>query len=48
MVANLSDRELCERYEALYTGVVADVLDDYGYEDQTLDHRIKPLSRDIH
>ncbi|MEF8790256.1 MAG: RraA family protein [Haloarculaceae archaeon] len=47
MVANISEAELCERYEQLYTGVVADVLDDYGYEDQTLDHRIKPLSRDM-
>lgn len=47
MVADLSETELCDRYEALYTGVVADVLDDYGYEDQTLDHRIKPLARDM-
>ena len=47
MVANISEAELCERYEQLYTGVVADVLDDYGYEDQTLDHHIKPLSRDM-
>jgi regulator of RNase E activity RraA len=47
VVADLSEHELCERYEALYTGVVADVLDDYGYEDQTLGHRIEPLDRDM-
>lgn len=47
MGTNHSKRDLCERYEELYTGVVADVLDDYGFEDQTLDHRIKPLTRDM-
>jgi regulator of RNase E activity RraA len=46
-MADVPEAELCDRYEQLYTGVVADVLDDYGYEDQTLDHRIKPLSRDM-
>lgn len=45
MVTNIQTSELCNRYANLYTGLVADVLDDYGYEDQTLNHRIEPLSR---
>ncbi|MFB6135586.1 MAG: RraA family protein [Halobacteriaceae archaeon] len=38
-----SASDLCDRYEQLYTGVVADVLDEYGYEDQTMDRHIEPL-----
>jgi regulator of RNase E activity RraA len=35
--------ELCERYSATYTGLLTDVLEARGLEDQTLDHRIEPL-----
>lgn len=38
-------KELCDRYEKLYTGVITDILDDYGYEDQTLNRNIKPIDR---
>jgi regulator of RNase E activity RraA len=47
MPSNLSKTELCDRYANLYTGVVTDILDDFGYEDQTLDTSIKPISRDL-
>jgi regulator of RNase E activity RraA len=36
--------ELCDRYEQLYTGVVADVLDSMGYRDQTMDSDIAPIN----
>lgn len=39
--------ELCDRYEELYTGVVADALDALGYPDRTLDHDIRPLDREL-
>lgn len=35
--------DLCDRYEQLYPGAVVDVLDDRGYEDQTLSPDIAPL-----
>lgn len=35
--------ELCDRYEALYTGVIADVLDERGFMDQVLDPGIEPI-----
>jgi 4-hydroxy-4-methyl-2-oxoglutarate aldolase len=47
MFSELSAQELCDRYERLYTGVVTDVLDDYGYKDQTFDRSIKPISREM-
>lgn len=36
---------LCDRYEQLYTGLVADALDDRGYTDQTLDPSLTPIDR---
>jgi 4-hydroxy-4-methyl-2-oxoglutarate aldolase len=47
MSDEVSDQELCDRYERLYTGIVADVLDNYGYKDQTLHRSIKPIDRKI-
>jgi regulator of RNase E activity RraA len=41
MVATLE--ELCHRYQNLYSGLVADVLDDRGYEDQILSSDVGPL-----
>jgi len=38
---------LCDRYQELYTGLVADALDDRGYTDQILDSKINPLQRDM-
>jgi regulator of RNase E activity RraA len=35
--------ELCDRYAELYPGAITDVLDDRGYEDQTLDFEINPV-----
>ena len=37
------DRELCERYEALYTGAVSDVLREFCLVDQALPPEIHPL-----
>ena len=39
----ISDKELCERYEKLFSGAVNDVLREYGYLDNTLPHEILPL-----
>lgn len=39
----ISDKELCERYEQLYTGAVNDVLRELTYLDQTLPVNILPL-----
>jgi regulator of RNase E activity RraA len=39
----ISDRELCERYEALFTAAVNDVLRERGLVHQTLPHNILPL-----
>lgn len=39
----LSLAELTSRYEALYPGAVVDVLDDRGFEDQTMRAGIAPL-----
>ncbi|HXX36865.1 MAG TPA: RraA family protein [bacterium] len=35
--------ELCARYRRLYTGAIADVLDDKGLWHQIVDHHIQPL-----
>lgn len=43
MTAKLSITELCDRFERLYPGAVTDVLDDRGFEDQTLAPAIGPL-----
>lgn len=45
--ATVPTGELCDRYAALYPGAVADVLDDRGYEDQTLAPGIGPLDDDV-
>ena len=36
-------RELLERLEALYSSVVADVLDQMGHREQVMSHEIRPL-----
>ena len=42
----LSDAELCDRYEDLYPGAVADSLDDLGYERRTLPSAIDGLTHE--
>lgn len=37
-------KDLASRFQQLYTGVVADVLDGLGYRNQVLPHRIAPTS----
>jgi len=39
--------QLCDRYEALYPGAIADVLDDRGLTDQTLDRGITPIRAEM-
>jgi 4-hydroxy-4-methyl-2-oxoglutarate aldolase len=39
--------QICERYKKLYGGVVYDVLDHFGFPDQTLTHDFAPLSAGI-
>ncbi|MGB9958800.1 RraA family protein (plasmid) [Haloferax prahovense] len=41
------DKELLAKYEDLYTPAVADVMHEYGYEEQTLDPEITPLDDDM-
>lgn len=36
-------REICERYEKLYTGAVADILDEMGYRRQCLAKELRPV-----
>ncbi|RPI07484.1 MAG: RraA family protein [Zetaproteobacteria bacterium] len=36
-------REICERYEKLYTGAVADILDEKGFRRQCLAKELRPL-----
>lgn len=43
MADEIPTAELCDRYAELYPGAITDVLDDRGYEDQTLDYEINPL-----
>jgi regulator of RNase E activity RraA len=43
-MAEIPTAELCDRYEQLYTGVVADVLDSMGYRDQIMDSDITPIN----
>ena len=40
----LSDRDLCDRYEELHPGAVADSLDALGYDRRTLSTEIGPLT----
>ena len=39
-----SMEEICNRYKRLYAGAVYDVLESMGYPNQTLSHRIAPLT----
>lgn len=39
----ITDAELLAKYEDLYTPAIADVLHEYGHEEQTLDPQITPL-----
>ena len=41
-----SDGDLCDRYEQLHPGAVADSLDALGYERRTLPSAIAPLTQD--
>lgn len=43
----IDDGELCDRYERLYPGAVADILDDMGYTRRTLPSSIGPLTTDM-
>jgi regulator of RNase E activity RraA len=45
MSATIPSRELCKRYERLYTGLITDVLDDFGYKSQTMSSALEPLDR---
>lgn len=47
MTGDISTTELCDRYTDLYPGAITDVLDDMGYEDQTLDYEITPLKDEM-
>lgn len=40
---SVPDTELCDRYEQLYPGAVADALDELGFERQTLPVEINPV-----
>lgn len=42
----LADAELCDRYEKLYPGAVADSLDELGFERRTLPSAIDGLTHD--
>ena len=39
--------ELCDGFSDIYTGAITDTLDEMGYEDQTLDPDICPLTREM-
>ncbi|MBW2149307.1 MAG: RraA family protein [Deltaproteobacteria bacterium] len=39
----LGRKEICERYEKLYTGAVADILDEKGYWNQALGRELRPI-----
>jgi len=41
----ISEKALCDRYESLYPGVIADNLDKLGYTDQVLPPSINPLTK---
>lgn len=43
----VSDEELCNRYENLYTGAVNDVLREMTHMDQALPHNILPLTMEM-
>lgn len=39
----MNPREICERYEKLYSGAVADILDEKGFRRQCLGPELRPL-----
>ena len=39
----MSQRQICERYEKLYTGAVADILDEMGFRHQCLGKELRPI-----
>jgi 4-hydroxy-4-methyl-2-oxoglutarate aldolase len=39
----MNQREICERYEKLYTGAVADILDERGFRHQCLGKELRPI-----
>lgn len=39
----MNAREICDRYEKLYTGAVADILDEKGYRRQCLGKDLRPI-----
>ena len=39
----MNAREICERYEQLYTGAVADILDEKGFRRQCLGKELRPI-----
>jgi len=39
----ITKKEICERYEKLYTGAVADILDEKGYWNQALGRELRPI-----
>ena len=39
----MNAREICDRYEKLYTGAVADILDEKGYRRQCLGKELRPI-----
>ena len=41
----MNAREICDRYEKLYTGAVADILDEKGYRRQCLERSSVPFFR---
>jgi hypothetical protein len=43
----LSDGDLCDRYERLHPGAVADSLDALGYERRTLSSEIGLMTADM-
>lgn len=45
MSNDIPESELCDRYGELYTGLLTDVLEEHGLEDQTLDYEITPIDR---
>lgn len=47
MATDSDTGDLCDRYADLYTGVVADVLDERGYPDRTIQGEVAPLDRSM-
>ena len=43
-VVNFDVDDVCRRFEVIYTGAIADVLDEMGYRNQVLPHEIQGLT----